>query len=330
MKYFKELNGGRLVCLLCSHYCKLKKNQTGICGVNQNTNKKIECLVYGYIDALNIDPIEKKPLYHFLPGTKSLSLGTVGCNFKCDFCQNHTLSQRYNFSKENYFDAKSIVNLALKHQCKTISFTYNEPTIFYPYAKQIALYAKKHDIKSIFVSNGFFSKELTNDMVGVIDAFNIDLKSFNHRYYKKSLGGRLDEILQNIITLVKQNVHVEITTLIVPTQNDSKKELEDIVNFIKDYLRLDTPWHISAFYPNYKKMNLPKTSIDSLLDAYTLAKKVGLEYVYIGNASIENPTICPSCKRVLIQRNHFNVSKNLIKNNCCSYCKTKIKGVFDE
>lgn len=325
MRYFESLQNGRCKCLLCSHYCKLKEGQIGICGVNKHEKGEIKCLVYGYIDALHVDPVEKKPLYHFLPDTKSLSLGTVGCNFKCDFCQNHSLSQRHDFSKQRYFSPKDIVSIALHHECKSISFTYNEPTIFYPYAKDIALEAKKHGIKSIYVTNGFESKEVLDDMLGVIDALNVDLKTFNPKYYK-SLGGRLDDILQNLINLVNYGLHVEITTLIVPTQNDSKGELKSIIEFIKNNLGANIPWHISAFHPDYKRRELPPTSKQKLYETFALANQ--LNFVYMGNIGVENPTICPTCNEVLIQREHFGVTKNSLNNGACPKCNNKIKGVF--
>ncbi len=177
MNYYKKEND-RLVCLLCQYYCKLKTGQTGVCGVNQNVGSHIENLVYGYPSAINIDPIEKKPLYHFLPSSKSFSVGTVGCNFHCSFCQNWQISQEHTIDKSRYFEPKTIASLALQKGCQSISYTYNEPTIFYPYAKDIALEAKKLGLKNIFVSNGYESKEVIDDMVGIIDAINIDLKSF--------------------------------------------------------------------------------------------------------------------------------------------------------
>lgn len=327
MKYF-EVKKDRLVCLLCSYYCKLKKEQVGICGVNKNTGDKIECLVYGYLAALNIDPIEKKPLYHFLPSSKSLSLGTVGCNFRCSFCQNWQISQTNLINQSNYFSVEEIVNIALEKKCKSISYTYNEPTIFYPFAKDIALRAKKFDIKSVFVSNGFESKEVIADMKGVIDAVNIDLKSFDEKYYKNSLGGNLKTVCENLINFKKNDIHLEITTLLVPTKNDSVKEITKIVKFIKENLGVNTPWHISAFHPDYKETSLQRTSKQSLQMAYDIAASEGLNYVYMGNIGVENPTVCKKCKKVLIKRNYFEVLENHIEKGFCPKCKTKIDGVF--
>ncbi len=328
MQYYKKQND-KLVCLLCSHYCKLKPNQTGICGVNKNTGSKIECLVYGYIAAINIDPIEKKPLYHVLPNTKTLSFGTVGCNFACPFCQNHGISQEHNIDKSKYYTPQELVNLAIKHKCDSISFTYNEPTIFYPFAKDVATLAHKHNLKTIFVSNGFESKEMIDDMKGVIDAANIDLKTFNKDYYKKELKGDLDTILQNLKQFKKNGIHIEITTLIIPSKNDSTKELEQIANFIANELDIYTPWHLSAFHPDYKQLDLPSTTVDTLNKAYNIGKNAGLKYVYRGNARLPNPTNCAKCGYELINRITYEVkTNNLIAGNLCPKCYTKLQGVF--
>jgi len=327
MKYYKE-ESDSLVCLLCSYYCKLKEGQVGICGVNKNVGHKVECLVYGYISALNADPIEKKPLYHFLPDTKVLSLGTVGCNFKCPFCQNYGISQEKKIDKSRYLSAKDVVNLALRNNCKSIAYTYNEPTIFYPYAKDIALEAKKYGLKNVYVSNGFESKEVIDDMKGVIDAVNIDLKCFTQSYYKKELGGNLNQVLENLKHFKRNGIWLEITTLIVPTKNDSKEELHNIARFIKNELDIYTPWHISAFHPDYKDLDLPRTSVESLKLAFNLGKEEGLKYVYIGNVNLGNNTSCPSCNQVLLKRHRFKTIENNILNESCPSCKRKADGVF--
>lgn len=328
MNYYKEVNG-KLVCLLCHHYCQLKKQQTGLCGVNKNTGEQIECLVYGYIAALNIDPIEKKPLYHFLPASRSLSLGTVGCNFKCAFCQNWGISQEKEINKEHYFSPSHVVKLALSHHCQSISYTYNEPTIFYPYAKEIAKLAHKEGLKNVFVSNGFESIEVVNDMAGLIDAVNIDLKTFNENYYKK-LGGSLEIVLRNLELFKEKNIWTEVTTLIVPTKNDMPEELESLARFIKEKLGETTPWHISAFHPDYKEKELPPTSLESLNKAYEIGKKMGLKYVYRGNVSVNNDTFCSHCQNVLIQRERMQVVQNHLKNGQCQVCKKPLEGVYNE
>lgn len=327
MQFFKK-SKDKLVCLLCSYYCNLKENQVGICGVNKNIGEKIDCLVYGHISAMNIDPIEKKPLYHFLPTSKSFSIGTVGCNFKCSFCQNHGISQEKRINKDKFYSAKDVVSMARHYKCESISYTYNEPTIFYPYAKDIAIEAKKYGIKNVYVSNGFESSEVIDDMKGIIDAVNIDLKCFSQKYYKKNLGGNLNQVLENLKHFKRNKIWVEVTTLLVPTKNDSKEELESIARFIKDELDEYTPWHISSFHPDYKDMHLPRTSFESLKMAYDIGKNIGLKYVYIGNISFDNNTYCPNCNNLVLKRNRFEVLQNNIKNGKCPKCNYEIQGVY--
>ncbi|MBN2768574.1 MAG: AmmeMemoRadiSam system radical SAM enzyme [Campylobacterales bacterium] len=330
MNYYEsKADTTKLVCMLCSHYCNLKEEQVGICGVNKNTGNKIECLVYGYPSALNIDPIEKKPLYHFLPNSKSLSLGTIGCNFKCSFCQNWNISQEKNIDKSRYFSPQNIVDIAKEYGCRSIAYTYNEPTIFYPYAKDIALLAKQEGIKSVFVSNGYESSELIDDMVGLIDAANIDLKSFNEAYYKKELGGDLKIVLQNLKHFVTNKIWIEVTTLIVPTKNDSDEELKDIASFIADELGVNIPWHISVFHPDYKERSLPVTPLESLQRAYDIGKKCGLSYIYMGNIPQDNNTYCRTCNAKLISREGFGASENLLVKSRCPQCDKKLEGVFE-
>ena len=259
----------------------MSEGQSGICGVNANINEILVCKVYGYPTALHVDPIEKKPLYHFLPHTQTLSLGTVGCNFKCPFCQNWKLSQAKEFDTTNYVSPKNIVDLALHHKCESISYTYNEPTIFFPYAKDIAIEAKKVGLKNIMVSNGFMSQELCKEIPNHIDAINIDIKSFDENYYKKTLKGSLHVILQNAKILKQRGLHVEITTLYIPSI--SEKQIEDIASFIAYELGIDTPWHISAYHPDYKMIDSKRTPIENLKNAYSIAKKYGIQNVYLGN-----------------------------------------------
>lgn len=329
MHYYKT-EGSRLVCLLCAHYCHLKEEQIGICGVNQNIDGTIKNLVYGHPVAMHVDPVEKKPLYHFLPDTRAFSIGTIGCNFKCPFCQNWSISQEKSLHVKEYFAPQQIIEMALKYECASIAYTYNEPTIFYPYAKDIAILAHEKGMKNIFVTNGFESSEVIDDMVGVIDAANIDLKSFNHDYYKKELGGGLETILENLKHFKRNGIWIEVTTLIVPTKNDSDEELNSIAFFIAKELGSETPWHISAFHPDYHEQGLPSTSIETLKRAETLGKKAGLKHIYIGNAGLENPTRCVTCNAVLITRKHFEVMENHLIDGCCPKCNTKLIGVFDE
>ena len=283
MEFYKRSSEDKITCLLCGHYCNIKKDSVGICKVNKNVGDKIECLVYGYPNAMNIDPIEKKPLYHFLPKTQTFSIGTVGCNFHCSFCQNWQLSQTDQINKKQYYAPKDIVNLALYYSCESISYTYNEPTIFFPYIQDIAKLAHENGLKNIMVTNGFESTEVTSAMVSLIDAVNVDIKSFDEKYYKKNLGGKLDVILKNLKFFVKNGIHTEVTTLIVPTQNDSDEEIGQIASFIANELGGNIVWHISAFHPDYKEMEIPRTSIETLKKAREIGYSKGLKNIYLGN-----------------------------------------------
>ncbi len=326
--FYKSYKDNRLICTLCQHYCKIKQNSEGICGVNRNIGSAVECLVYGYPSAVAVDPIEKKPLYHFLPNTKAFSIGTVGCNFRCPFCQNWRISQTSNIDKSRYFSPKEIVKLALEYNSDSIAYTYNEPTIFYPYARDISIEAKKSGIKNIFVTNGYESKEVILDMQGLIDGANIDLKSFNRDYYRRELGADLNQLLDSIKLFREVGIWIEITTLIIPTKNDSRGELENIATFIADELGKDVPWHISAFSPNYKQKSLPRTSVESLKMAYEIGKEAGLYYIYVGNANFDNKTECPKCNTTLIERGFFSVTKCNLDDGRCIKCGYKLDGVF--
>lgn len=317
------------ICTLCQHYCNISIGKTGICGVNKNTGDKIECLVYGYPAVINADPVEKKPLYHFLPGTKTLSLGTVGCNFKCSFCQNHGISQEQIINKEKYYSPEDIVRMALANGCDSISYTYNEPTIFYPYIKDIALLARRNGLKNVFVSNGFESDEVLNDMAGLIDAANIDYKSNDAKYYKKELGGNLEKLQKNLIRFKELGIWIEITTLIIPDLNDSKEELESIASFIKNELGEEVPWHLSAFHPDYKMLDKIRTPVETLQRAYSIGQSLGLKYVYMGNAGLKNTTKCRKCGEVVLERVTYQTKiDNRKLGILCPKCDTKIDGVF--
>jgi len=280
MNYF-ETKENKIICQLCAHYCHLKVGQCGICGVNCNENGKLLTKVYGYPSALHVDPIEKKPLQHFLPNTYTLSLGTVGCNLQCPFCQNWEISQTTHFSKEHYFSPRQIVQLALYHHCQSIAYTYNEPTIFWPYANDIALLAKQNGLKNVMVSNGFMSDELCEELPNFIDAINIDIKSFDKKYYKQILKGNLFVVLKNTQKLKEKGVHIEITTLIIPSLDE--KQIHNIASFIKNKLGEDTPWHLSAYHPDFKMLEGENTPLNLLQKYYKIAKEYNLKNVYLGN-----------------------------------------------
>ncbi len=279
--YKKEKD--KIRCLACAHKCLIPKDKTGICGVRKNLNNKLYLLVYGKIASMNDDPIEKKPLYHFLPKTKSFSIGTAGCNFKCDFCQNFEISQAPKqgriFGEE--IKPEEIVKRAIQAGCRSISYTYNEPAIFIEFVKDTAKLAKKKKLKNVLVTNGFFSKESFDYISNYVDAMNIDLKSFSDEFYIKYCGGRLNPVLETIKMAHNKGIHIEITTLLIPGLNDSEKELEKIAKFIASVDK-NIPWHISRFFPMYKMLNKPFTPVSTLEKAEKIGKKY-LNYVYMGN-----------------------------------------------
>ncbi len=322
-----------LKCTLCNHYCKIDDGKVGICGVRKNIGGELFSLVYGKVIALHIDPIEKKPLFHFFPSSKSLSLATVGCNFKCDFCQNYEISQYPYLSGKidgEEISPEKIVSLAISRGCKSISYTYTEPTIFFEYAYDIAKLAKKNGLFNIFVSNGYMTEGVIDEMVGVIDGINVDLKSFNENFYRKYCKASLSPVKNNIKKLYENGIWVEVTTLFIPGLNNSREEVENIAEFIAK-ISCDIPWHVSAFYPAYKMLDVPSTDSSTLDMAYDIGKNKGLKYVYCGNIpGHRESTFCPLCGEVLIERYGFNViGYNLIKNKC-KFCGYEIKGIFQE
>jgi pyruvate formate lyase activating enzyme len=346
-KLFRSLPGKKVKCLACSHYCLIEENQAGICGVRKNLKGKLELLVYGQAAAVQIDPIEKKPLFHFLPGVQAFSFGTIGCNFTCSFCQNWELSQVFRLVRERYQEKsnfkigeiykygqrltpKEIVNYCLKRQIPVIAYTYNEPTIFFEYAFETARLAKKHGLKNVFVSNGYESEEALKTIQPYLDAINIDLKSMNPEFYLKTCRARLEPVLKNIQKVFEMGIWLEVTTLLIPTLNDSEEEIKKAASFLAQ-ISPDIPWHLSAFHPDYQLDNLPPTPDETLERAYQIAKEANLNYVYLGN--VWNPeresTYCPRCHELLISRIGYKVeiSSNLdLNKGQCRRCKENIPG----
>ncbi len=286
-KLYKKEKNNQVRCTACCHRCIISEGALGICGVRKNVNGKLYLSVYGRVISKNVDAIEKKPLYYFLPGTFAYSVGTFGCNFRCGFCQNYDISQAQ--ESESYLEGiygelmtpKQIVDEAIRTKCKSIAYTYNEPTIFIEYVKDIAVLAKKKGLKNILVTNGFMTKECMNFVGKHIDAMNIDLKGFSDEFYMKNCKAKLQPVLDTIKLAHKMGIHIEITTLIVPGENDSKKELEEIAKFIASVDK-NMPWHISRFFPMYKMLNKEITGIEKLKEAEKIGKKY-LKHVHIGN-----------------------------------------------
>lgn len=329
MEYYTQLDGEKIRCELCHHHCEIKNGVKGFCGAEKNVNGELKNITYGYPEAINVDPVEKKPLYHFLPNSKTFSLGTIGCNFRCPFCQNYALSQKREINEERYLSPEIIVENALYHECQSISYTYNEPVVFYPYARDIGILGKEKGLKNIFVTSGYESKRVCDDMKNWVDAANVDLKSFNHEYYKRVLKTELENVLQTLKDLVKNGIWVEVTTLVIPTVNDSDKELETIAQFIYNELGSHVPWHLSAFHPDYKLLDLSRTPLDTLERAKSIGDRVGLKYVYLGNVAKEYGTFCSECKSEVVQREFFRASKISLDRDKCMSCGNTIDGVWE-
>ena len=329
---YRSLSGKKVECYLCSHRCQVVPPKFGICGVRQNKEGKLYTHVFGEVIAAHIDPIEKKPLYHFLPKTTSFSIATVGCNFRCPYCQNWQISQ---VSKRgggslggHKLLPKEVVSQAKSHRCQSISYTYTEPTIFYEYAYETSKLAKEEGLANVFVTNGYMTSEALETINPYLDACNVDLKSFREEFYKEFCQARLEPVLDSIRLIKKLNIWLEITTLIIPGENDGEEELSQIARFIAE-LDPDIPWHISRFHPNYEFTDRCATPIDTLRKAFSIGKKEGLHYIYIGNVLGESEdTSCPHCGHVLIQRQGFFVASQNVKDSRCSFCGQPIAGVF--
>lgn len=329
---FYEKLGSSVRCHLCRFHCTIADGKRGICNVRENRGGSLYSLVFGKVVAENIDPVEKKPLFHFMPGSRTFSIATAGCNFHCLQCQNWNISQTPKDANIPGIDRspEEIVKHALNSGCSSISYTYTEPTIFYEYALETAELAKARGLGNIFVSNGYICKEPLERIAPVLDAANIDLKGFDDGKYSRLFGGRLAEILDSIIEYKRLGIWLELTTLVIPGVNDSDEELKKIALFIKEHLGDDTPWHLSRFYPTYKMMEVAPTPAKTLVRGAEIGREAGLKHIYIGNLSVsegEN-TFCHNCQRTLIVREGFRVIENSLDNSCCPHCGAKTAGVW--
>lgn len=286
MQFYERIGEGKLKCLLCSHYCVLKTGQTGFCKVNKNVGDEIINLCGNSPAAVQIDPVEKKPLKHFLANSHTFSLGSFGCNMRCPWCQNHHLSMSFNedaFISLEQANPTEIALSAMNTNCLSISYTYNEPTVAYTYYRSIGKEAKKHNLKNIMISNGYQSEQVIKDMLTWVDACNIDLKSFNSETYKKFCKADLEIVKKNLCLLKEGGLHLEISSLIIPGINDSEEEVIKMAEFIFNNLGSETPWHLAAFHPAYRFLSIPKTSKHKIIKLYEAVKKVGVKHVYLGN-----------------------------------------------
>ncbi|GAB7082147.1 AmmeMemoRadiSam system radical SAM enzyme [Megalodesulfovibrio paquesii] len=302
--------GHRVQCRLCSHFCVIQDGERGRCGVRQAQDGALFTLVYDKAAAINLDPVEKKPLFHFFPGHQTFSLGTMGCNLSCSFCQNYTLSQppRSGAAIEGHAVTPGLlVDAAKAHGARSISYTYSEPTVFFELMEDTARLAKAEGLLNIMVSNGFMSRDCLDALSGLVDAANIDLKAFTETFYQQRCGARLAPVLENLKRIRQMGWWLEVTTLLIPDANDDDDELKAMAAFIRDELGADTPWHLSRFHPTYKLTDRGPTPLGTLERAFDIGKKAGLQFVYVGNVPGHNGnnTCCPNCGKTLIHRHGF-------------------------
>ncbi len=322
-KYYERLKNGFVQCTLCPHKCKIRPGSRGICKTRNNENGNLKVNFSGLIASSGLDPIEKKPLFHFYPGSKIYSIGGYGCNLHCSFCQNYEISQYLPDLTENYktYEAKEIVTKAsILPQNIGIAYTYNEPTVFFELMLETSLIAQKNGLKNVMVSNGYISQAPLEELLNTIDAFNIDLKSFNDGFYKTLTGGRLKPVLESLKTIVKHGKHLEIAFLVIPGLNDSSNEAGQMFKWICDHLGNDIPLHINRYYPAYQ-MSVAPTPPETLFKLRELALET-LNFVYIGNLHHPNigmNTICPSCSSTLIERTGYQTHLKLIDSS--GFCK---------
>jgi pyruvate formate lyase activating enzyme len=329
---YEKLDNKTVHCFLCGHQCRISEGKAGVCGVRKNEAGTLFSLVYRNAIATNVDPIEKKPLYHFMPGTNSFSIATAGCNFRCGFCQNWEISQMNILEVPDYISRDlgpdAVVSGAIRKNCQSISYTYTEPTIYFEYAYDCAKIAREKGLKNVFVTNGYMSKEALETIRPFLDAANVDLKYFKDESYRKICGGSLQPVLDSIKLMKELGIWVEVTTLVVPGSNDSPEELKAVAEFLAGVDKF-MPWHISRFFPNYKFTDLDATAETTLKMAEEIGHKAGLKYVYVGNVTgYGNDTHCHNCKKLLIKREGFSIIENKVQEGKCFFCQEKIPGVF--
>jgi pyruvate formate lyase activating enzyme len=327
---YKKSAENKVSCFLCSHHCLISEGKFGVCNVRENKNGVLYTHAYGELIAQNVDPIEKKPLYHFFPGSRSFSIAAIGCNFQCGFCQNWQISQAKEAEglglRPEEVKPEEAVKQAKRSASTSISYTYTEPTIFFEYAFEIGQLAKKEGLWNVFVTNGYMTEEMIQMIHPNLDAANIDLKSFSDDYYRRICKGRLGPVLKSIERMKKLNIWIEVTTLVLPGQNDSEEELKRIADFLYG-VDPSIPWHLSRFYPQYKMEDLESTPGNALKMAHEIGKEAGLRYVYLGNVGQGNNTYCHQCDSLLIERSGYSILQYHIKEGRCSHCQTLIDGV---
>jgi pyruvate formate lyase activating enzyme len=330
---YDKLENQKVRCNLCRHTCIIKSGRRGICGVRENHDGVLESLVDQRLIARSVDPIEKKPLFHFMPGSRSYSIAAVGCNFKCRFCQNADIAQmpgdRQGMIMGTACTPQAVVADALSQNCRSISYTYTEPTVYFEFAYETAKLARAGDIKNVFVTNGYMSAAALAMVAPYLDAANVDLKAFTETFYQNQCGAKLEPVKGTLRRMKALGILVEVTTLIIPGLNDAPQELAALAAFIVDALGPETPWHISRFHPTYRLTDRPPTPVHTLENAYAIGRKAGLQYVYMGNVpgGGGESTYCSNCRALLVDRSVFSIRHNLIQADRCPQCGTPVYGI---
>jgi pyruvate formate lyase activating enzyme len=329
---YQKLEDNKVRCVLCGHRCVISDGDFGVCQVRQNRGGVLHTLVYGSAISRNIDPIEKKPLYHYYPGSSSFSIATLGCNFQCQWCQNWQIAQMPRTSGLTQVEdttPEQIVAQARASDSRSIAYTYTEPTIFFEYAYDTAVLARQAGIGNVYVTNGYMTPEMLDFFHPYLDAANVDLKAFRQRTYSKYVGAGLNQVLDSLKHLKRLGVWLEVTSLLIPEINDDPEEIKEMAGFIAEELGPDTPWHISRFFPQYKLRHVPPTPPKTLQTAHDIGKAAGLKYVYMGNIHGESNTDCPNCGTLLIPRYGYQIGKVKIANGKCTNCGESIAGVWE-
>jgi pyruvate formate lyase activating enzyme len=330
---YRPLDDRHVRCDLCHQRCTIAEEKRGICGVRHNRAGRLISLVFGRLVAANADPIEKKPLYHFQPGSRSYSIATVGCNFRCRFCQNADIAQmpadRDGQIMGREMTPESVVAAALAERCRSIAYTYTEPTVFFEMAYETARLAHDQGLKNVFVTNGYMTAEALAMIAPVLDGANVDLKAFSERFYARYCGAKLAPVLETLRAMKQRGIWVEVTTLIIPGLNDDAAKLERLAAFITEELGAETPWHISRFHPTYKLLERPPTPVATLKRAHDIGLAAGLRYVYMGNVPGQGGenTVCPGCGETVIERRGFSIKGYHIEKGRCRLCNAPVDGV---
>jgi pyruvate formate lyase activating enzyme len=323
-RFIEYLPKDYIKCTICPRKCIIKPGERGFCGTKENRNGTVISLTYGLLSAISVDPIEKKPLSHFHPGSRSLSISSVGCSFTCSWCQNwHLSTAKVGEQQLKYVSPEDVVEMAHKKNCTSIAYTYNEPLINLNYVEDVSRLAKKNGICNVLVTNGYVSLDALARVVGLIDAANVDWKAFNNEFYRKHCSANLQSVLDATVYLKNNGVHVEVTYLIIPDYNDHEADIRHMTHYLVNNLDTDTPLHFSRFYPRYKFSHVPMTPIEILIRAREIAIEAGVRYVFIGNTKFSEyeDTNCPMCGKSVIQRNGYSISDwHMDEENNCEYC----------